>query len=296
MRLKVLHSLAGGDKRTFFAKEKPLRDVRSALKENGCVNRYKMYNNELDEMRMKRKNWMFMFLASVLMNLCFGMTAWAAGWRMGAEPNDNRWWYDYEDGTYAKSGWQWLDGNQDGTAECYYFDSEGWMAADTVTPDGYQVNRDGAWVENGVAVTREAQTQKEEQSTVSANQLIVYFSRTGTTGRAAERIHELTGAQMVRIEAVESYPSSYESTLSRAERELDTNARPAITALVDHMDQYDTVYVGFPIWYGTAPMPVFTFLEMYDLSGKTIVPFCTSGGSGVEPVFGISAEAVRIPM
>ncbi len=231
---------------------------------------------------MKRKRWIFLCLVSALMSLCFGMTALAAGWKTGTGSNQNRWWYDYEDGTYAKSGWQWLDGNQDGTAECYYFDSEGWMAADTVTPDGYQVNRDGAWVENGVVVAREAQTQKEEKNAISGNQLIVYFSRTGTTERAAERIHELTGAQIVKIEAIESYPSSYEATLSRAERELDTKARPAITALVDHMDQYDTVYVGYPIWYGTAPMPVFTFLETYDLSGKTIVPFCTSGGSGVE--------------
>lgn len=231
---------------------------------------------------MKNKKWMFLGMASLLMSLCFGMTAFAAAWRTGAEPNQNRWWYDYQDGTYAMGGWQWLDGDQDGTAECYYFDGEGWMAADTVTPDGYQVNADGAWVENGVIVTRTVQTQPETQSMTSADSLIVYFSRTGTTESAARRISDLTGAAMVKIEAAENYPSSYQSTLTRAERELDTNARPAITTTVEDIDQYDTIYVGYPIWYGTAPMPVFTFLETYDLSGKTIVPFCTSGGSGVE--------------
>ena len=84
-------------------------------------------------------------MVSVLM----AMPAFAGAWKTGTGSNQNMWWYDNEDGTYAAGGWQWNDGNQDGTAECYYFDSQGWMAAGTETPDGYQVNEDGAWTENG---------------------------------------------------------------------------------------------------------------------------------------------------
>lgn len=240
---------------------------------------------------MKRNRGMRLLLATGIMSAVMGMTAFAASWKTGAESNQNRWWYDYEDGTYAKDEWQWIDGNQDGTAECYYFDGEGWMVADTVTPDGYQVDENGAWTEHGNVVTKAAvesqntqngQNVKNAQDTAnSGHQLIVYFSRTGTTERAAKRIQELTGADLVKIEPEQSYPSSYEATLSRAQQEQTSSARPAVTTVVNNMDQYDTIYVGYPIWYGTAPMPVFTFLESYDLSGKTLVPFCTSGSSGI---------------
>lgn len=223
--------------------------------------------------KMKQTKCVFLLALSLLMSLTLGMVTFAAEWKTGAEPNQNRWWYDYQDGTYARDGWFWLDGNQDGIAECYYFDSEGWMLANTTTPDGYQVNEHGAWIENGVVMTQIPEPAQ-------GNQLIVYFSRTGTTERAAQRIHQLTGAAMVKIQAAEDYPSSYDATLSRAQRELDSGARPTVTTVVDNMEQYSVIYVGYPIWFGTAPMPVFTFLENYDWSGKTIVPFCTSGSSG----------------
>ena len=84
---------------------------------------------------MKRKWLLFL---TVVMSLLMSFTAFAGVWKNGAEPNQARWWYDNEDGTYASNGWQWIDGNQDGTAECYYFDSDGWMASDGTTPDGYR--------------------------------------------------------------------------------------------------------------------------------------------------------------
>ena len=74
--------------------------------------------------------------------------SYAGEWRTGAGPNEGRWWYAYEDGSYARNGWFWLDGNRDGIEECYYFDDKGWMLSDMVTPDGYTVNADGAWVQN----------------------------------------------------------------------------------------------------------------------------------------------------
>lgn len=231
---------------------------------------------------MMKKKRLLITVVCMIMSFTFGVTAFAATWRTGAEPNQNRWWYDYEDDTYARDGWFWIDGDQDGTAECYYFDGEGWMAADGITPDGYEVNENGAWVWNGTVMTQTVSGQTKPE-TANEKELVVYFSRTGTTEGAARRIGELTGAAVVEIEAAEPYSGSYESTLNRAERELETNARPAVTTAVENMEQYDVIYLGYPIWYGTAPMPVFTFLENYDLSGKTIVPFCTSGGSGIGP-------------
>ena len=224
---------------------------------------------------------LFPVFLTLVMSVLMSMSAFAGVWRTGAEPNQSRWWYDNEDGTYAAGGWQWIDGNQDGTAECYYFDSEGWMAAGTVTPDGYQVNEDGAWTENGVVQTQAVEIQNQEPVAENTSSLVVYFSKTGTTRRAAEEIGRLTGAGLVELEVADPYPSSYDSTLSRAQRELNANARPALTTTIPDMDQYDTIYIGYPIWFGTAPMPVFTFLESYDLSGKTLIPFCTSGSTGI---------------
>lgn len=107
---------------------------------------------------MKRLVWilsvmMFGFLAPV--------TAFAGEWTKGTGPNDGRWRYENEDGTYASGGWYWLDGNRDGIEECYYFDPGGFMLSGTVTPDGYTVNPDGAWTDSGTVVTRNVLTDIE---------------------------------------------------------------------------------------------------------------------------------------
>lgn len=127
--------------------------------------------------------------------------------------------------------------------------------------------------------------------TEESSSLVVYFSRTGNTEAAARRIQELAGADIIEIEAADPYPSSYSDTLSRAERELDQDARPAVITTIDDVAQYDVVYVGYPIWFGYAPRPVLTFLEAYDWSGKTVVPFCTSGGSGISASLGEIRES-----
>lgn len=93
-------------------------------------------------------------VAGVALSMLLSSTAMAGTWKKGDGENQNRWWYDNENGTYAHSGWQWLDGNKDGAAECYYFDSEGWLLTGTTTPDGYQVNADGAWTVNGAVQTK----------------------------------------------------------------------------------------------------------------------------------------------
>ena len=80
--------------------------------------------------------------------------AFAGEWKFDTASGEKRWWYAYEDGTYASNGWDWLDGNLDGTQECYYFDNRGYMLSGTDTPDGYTVNEDGAWTESGIVRSR----------------------------------------------------------------------------------------------------------------------------------------------
>ncbi|MBQ7478534.1 MAG: flavodoxin, partial [Selenomonadaceae bacterium] len=122
--------------------------------------------------------------------------------------------------------------------------------------------------------------------------LVAYFSRVdenygvgyitkGNTRIIAEMIAEKTGADLFEIQKVGGYPAVYEECKSVASREKATNVRPQLTAQVENMADYDVVFLGYPIWYGDAPMPVYTFLESYDFSGKQIVPFCTHGGSGL---------------
>ena len=103
----------------------------------------------------------------------------------------------------------------------------------------------------------------------------------GNTERVAEMIARHTGGDLFRIERTTPYPATYKACVAEAVRELREQVRPPLTARVDHMDAYDTVFVGYPNWCGTMPMAVQTFLEAYDLTGKTLVPFCTHEGSGL---------------
>ena len=120
----------------------------------------------------------------------------------------------------------------------------------------------------------------------AANTLIAYFSATNHTESIANHIKTTLGdeADVYEILAETPYTSAdlNYNTDCRANREQnDANARPAISGSVDHMEQYDVIFLGYPIWWGQAPKIMYTFLESYDLSGKTIVPFCTSGSSGI---------------
>ena len=115
--------------------------------------------------------------------------------------------------------------------------------------------------------------------------LVAYFSATGTTKTLAGYISEVTGGYLYEIVPETPYTSddlNYSDNNSRSTREQnDESARPAISGSVENMDQYDTIFLGYPIWWGEAPRIIETFMETYDFSGKTIVPFCTSGGSGI---------------
>ena len=115
--------------------------------------------------------------------------------------------------------------------------------------------------------------------------LVAYFSCTGTTEKIAGYIADELGAAAYQIIPEMSYTSAdlnYNDSSTRATREQnDPTARPVISGTVENMDDYDVIFLGYPIWWGQAPKILYTFVESYDLSGKTVVPFCTSGSSGI---------------
>ena len=125
--------------------------------------------------------------------------------------------------------------------------------------------------------------------------LIAYFSRpgnnyvngsivdlpVGNTEIVAQIIRDATRGELFRIEPVKAYPADYTETTEVAQAELRSRARPELKRQLETSASYDRILLGYPNWWGTMPMPVCTFLEAYDLSGKTIAPFCTHEGSGL---------------
>lgn len=111
--------------------------------------------------------------------------------------------------------------------------------------------------------------------------LIAYFSWSGNTKRVAELIKGQTQGDIYEIKAQEPYARDYQECLARAKSELANKARPALAEAVPDVSHYDVIMLGYPIWYGDAPMVISSFLEASDFTGKTIIPFATSGGSGI---------------
>lgn len=138
-------------------------------------------------------------------------------------------------------------------------------------------------VQTGMEETGQEGTSPEESADGKA--LVIYFSCTGNTEAVANTISELTGAEMYEIVPEVPYTEddlNYSNSDSRATKEQnDDSARPAIAGEAPRLSEYDTLYIGYPIWWGRLPKIMQTFFDTYDLSGKTILPFCTSGGSGI---------------
>lgn len=125
--------------------------------------------------------------------------------------------------------------------------------------------------------------------------LIVYFSRKGenyydgkicniekgNTEIVAEFIQKATGGDLFKVEPKTAYPENYYDCTEEAKRDLDSRERVPVKAFLNSVDGYDAIFVGYPNWWDTMPMAMFTFLEHYDLSGKTVIPFCTNEGSGM---------------
>ena len=128
-----------------------------------------------------------------------------------------------------------------------------------------------------------------------ANILIVYYSRKGenywngaiksiekgNTERVAEFIQKAVGGDLFEIDTIKPYSSSYMTCIDEAKTELKNKSRPELKSYPENINEYDIVFVGYPNWWGTMPMCMFSFLEKYDLTGKIIIPFCTNEGSGM---------------
>ena len=133
--------------------------------------------------------------------------------------------------------------------------------------------------------------------------LIVYYSRKGqnywngsvksltkgNTEIVAEFIQKAVGGEVFEVETVNSYSDDYFTCTKEAKAELQANARPQIKHFLSSIDGYDNIFVGYPNWWGTMPMAMFTFLEHYDFTGKKIIPFCTNEGSGM----GVSERDIK---
>ena len=111
--------------------------------------------------------------------------------------------------------------------------------------------------------------------------LVAYYSRSGNTRQIANLIQQEVGGTIHEIRPQNPYPSSYDSVVEQAKVEIQAGYKPALRSTLDDMELYGTVFVGTPNWWSTIAPPVATFLSEYDLSGKTVVPFCTHGGGGL---------------
>lgn len=134
----------------------------------------------------------------------------------------------------------------------------------------------------------EGQAVQTGSSEGNGGVLIVFFSWGGNTRGIAQEIQSQTGADLFEIELVEPYSSNYNTVLDEAQRDQNAQARPEIKNHVENIDDYNTIILGYPNWWASIPMPIASFLEEYDLSGKTIVPFCSHGGGR----FGQSLTAI----
>ena len=117
------------------------------------------------------------------------------------------------------------------------------------------------------------------------NTLIVYLSRTNNTKAIAEIIHQKVGGTLVALELETPYPADYRATVQQVVRENETGYLPPLKTKIEHVDQYDFVFLGFPTWGMQLPPPVKSFLHQYNLKGKAVIPFNTNGGYGVGSSF-----------
>ena len=139
------------------------------------------------------------------------------------------------------------------------------------------------------ALCLNACTQKQDNNQVENREtktLMAYFSASGVTRAVAEQLAQMAGADLHEIVPEQIYSEAdldWRDKQSRSSVEMaDKSSRPAITAKLDNMERYDTIFVGFPIWWYTAPTIINTFMESYDFKGKTVIPFATSGGSTID--------------
>lgn len=128
----------------------------------------------------------------------------------------------------------------------------------------------------------DSQETTVSESLGNTDTLIVYYSFSGNTKAAAEELQRLTGGDIAAITRTQDYPSDNDAFTEMAEQEILDKSTPEISLSVDSIDEYDVIFVGYPIWWEEAPAMIRTFLTEYDLQDKTVVPFCTSSSDGIE--------------
>lgn len=119
-------------------------------------------------------------------------------------------------------------------------------------------------------------TREEDNSVVVIDGKVI-----GNTEYVANIIQEQINADIIRLEPEQAYPTEHKTLVNLARNEKDENARPALKTQIDNIAQYDTIFIGYPIWWADMPMIMYSFFDKYDFSGKTIIPFSTHGGSGL---------------
>lgn len=147
--------------------------------------------------------------------------------------------------------------------------------------------------DNSLSDSQVEEIREEILSQADVKVLVAYFSHSGTTKSVATSLSEKTGGDLFEITPQDDYSNVYMQSNS----EIRSNARPALTDTVENMAEYDVVFVGYPVWWHATPAPINTFLESYDLTGKLIIPFCTSGGSDIDetmPTFLNSCDGLAV--
>lgn len=124
----------------------------------------------------------------------------------------------------------------------------------------------------------------------SASRVVINGEMKGAMQYMADIVADSTGGDLFRIETVQQYPGTHEPLVDQAADEKAESARPELSTHIENFDNYDTIFIGYPNWWGDMPMPLYTFLEEYDFSGKVIIPFNSHGGSGFSNTIETIAE------
>ena len=132
-------------------------------------------------------------------------------------------------------------------------------------------NRNNNRTEN--TVNGGASEDNQSNGQVTGKVLVLYFSQSGNTEKVANFIHDEVGGDLIKLEVAKAYPSDYNELVNYAQEEQTNNSRPELKTKISNIDEYDTIFLGYPNWWADMPMPLYTFLDEYDLSGKTIAPF-----------------------